>query len=174
MKTPDFDYYYGTQADQFTFIRIPRVLITEPYFKKLGMEAKVLYGLMLDRMGLSIKNGWLDNENRVYIFFTLDDVQEYMNCKHEKAVKLLAELDTCKGIGLIERIKQGQGKPTRIYVKNFITKPKSESATSGISDFRKTEVQTSEKQTLIILILTILSINQSISSGSVKAKTRLI
>ena len=152
MKTPNFDYYYGSEADQFTFLRIPRVLITGPHFKKLGMEAKVLYGLMLDRMGLSMKNGWLDEHNRVYIYFTLDEIQECLSCGHNKGVKLLAELDAGTGIGLIERVKQGQGKPTRIYVKNFNIMPFSEDAGNGTLDFPNQEVQTSEKRTLSILI----------------------
>jgi hypothetical protein len=74
---------------------------------------------MLDRMSLSVKNKWLDEQERVYIIFTLDDIQEYMNCKHDKGVKILAELDTDKGVGLIERVRRGQGKPTIIYVLKF-------------------------------------------------------
>lgn len=73
-------------------------------------------------MGLSMKNGWLDEQGRVYIFFVLDEIQDLLQCGHEKAVKLLAELDSEKGIGLIERVKQGQGKPTIIYVKQFCDK----------------------------------------------------
>ena len=113
------DYYYGNEADQYTFYRLPKVLFTDNRYKTLSDGAKILYGLMLDRMGLSMKNGWLDEENRVYIYFTLEDVTEQMNCKNDKGVKLLAELDTVKGVGLIERVKQGQGKPTIIYVKKF-------------------------------------------------------
>ena len=74
---------------------------------------------MLDRMSLSIKNGWIDNEDRVYIYFPVEEVMELMNCKSEKATRLLAELDSKKGIGLIKRVRQGQGKPSIIYVKNF-------------------------------------------------------
>ena len=126
-----YDYYYGNEADQYTFYRLPKALFTNSRYKGLSDGAKILYGLMLDRMGLSMKNGWLDKQNRVFIYFTLEDVQEYMNCKHEKAVKLLAELDTSKGVGLIERMKQGQGKPTIIYVRKF---------------FGEAEVLTSENQ----------------------------
>lgn len=115
-----FDYYYGTQAEQFTFYRIPKVLFTDDRFKELSSDAKILYGLMLDRMTLSMKNGWLDEKNRVYIIFTLEQVMKYMNCGKDKGVKIFAELDTNKGIGLIERLKQGQGKPTLIFVKSFI------------------------------------------------------
>ena len=109
----NFDYYYGDESNQFAFYRIPRQLITGEAFKKLSTDAKLLYGLLLDRMGLSAKNGWYDDMGRVFIYYTLDEIQEDLNCGHEKAVRLLAELDTGKkGFGLIERVKQGQGRPT--------------------------------------------------------------
>ena len=114
-----FDYFYGNEAEQFTFYRIPKILITSPHFKKISDSAKLLYGLMLDRMSLSIRNGWLDDDNRAYIFFTTNDVMEQMCCGTEKATKMLAELDSEKGIGLIERVKQGQGRPAIIYLKKF-------------------------------------------------------
>ena len=119
IKALNFDYYYGSEAEQFSFYRIPRMLMTESHFKKLSSDAKIPYGLMLDRMSLSMKNDWIDKDNKVYIFFTLEDVQESLNCSHTTGVKIFAELDTENGIGLIERIKQGQGRPARIYVKNF-------------------------------------------------------
>ena len=117
-----FDYYYGDESSQFSFYRIPRQLVAGQQFKKISTDAKLLYGLLLDRMGLSARNGWYDDAGRVYIFYTLDEIQEDLNCGHEKAVKLLSELDTDKGCGLIERMKQGQGKPTKIYVKRFTTR----------------------------------------------------
>ena len=115
-----FDYFYGSEAEQFTFYRIPKILITSQFFKKVSDSAKLLYGLMLDRMSLSIRNGWLDDDNRAYIFFTTNDVMEQMCCGTEKATKMLAELDSEKGIGLIERVKQGQGRPAIIYLKSFM------------------------------------------------------
>ena len=158
-----YGYYYGDAADQYTFYRLPKVLFTDNRYKVLSDSAKILYGLMLDRMGLSLKNGWLDEGNKVYIYFTLEDVQEYMSCKHEKAVKLLAELDTGKGIGLIERVKRGQGKPTIIYVRKFVEraesltseKQKSRLPKNRSQDFRKTEVKTSENRRVIRLIVII-------------------
>ena len=117
-----FDYYYGDESSQFSFYRIPRQLVAGQQFKKISTDAKLLYGLLLDRMGLSARNGWYDDAGRVYIFYTLDEIQEDLNCGHEKAVKLLSELDTDKGCGLIERVKQGQGRPTKIYVKRFTTR----------------------------------------------------
>ncbi|MDE7245336.1 MAG: replication initiator protein A [Oscillospiraceae bacterium] len=113
----DLNYYYGNEADQYSFYRIPKTLLTDPRYKGVTIEAKVLYGLLLDRMGLSIRNGWTDNSGRVYIYFTLEDTMQMMDCGHTKAVKLFADLEQS---GLIERRRQGQGKPARIYVKNFI------------------------------------------------------
>ena len=114
-----FDYFYGSEAEQFSFYRIPKILFKDKMFKDVSTDAKVLYGLMLDRMGLSVKNRWFDEENRVYIVYTINDIMEDLNCADQKAGKLLSELDTVKGIGLIERRRQGLGKPNIIYVKNF-------------------------------------------------------
>ena len=114
-----FEYFYGNEAEQFSFYRIPKILFKDKIFKDVSTDAKVLYGLMLDRMGLSIKNKWFDDENRVYIVYTISDIMEDMNCADQKAGRLLTELDTVKGIGLIERKRQGLGKPNIIYVKNF-------------------------------------------------------
>ena len=96
--------------------------MTDPRYKSVSIEAKVLYGLLLDRMGLSVKNGWMDSDRRVYIYFTQEDIMNLMGCGKDKATKLFRELDK-DGIGLIERKKQGQGRCTRIYVKNFILPP---------------------------------------------------
>ena len=114
------DYFYGDEADQFSFYRVPKVLFNRTYYKGLGIEAKVLYGLMLDRMSLSLRNGWLDDQGRVYIYFTLEDAIDLIGCGHNKMVRIFKELET---IGLIERKKQGLGKPAIIYVKNFISAP---------------------------------------------------
>ena len=118
----NLDYYYGNEAEQYSFYRVPKTLLTDPRFKSVSIEAKVLYGLLLDRMGLSVRNGWMDNARRVYIYFTQEDAMTLMNCGKDKATKLFRELDQ-DGIGLIERKKQGQGRPTRIYVKNFTLPP---------------------------------------------------
>ena len=115
------NYFYGDEAMQFSYFRIPCQLITHPRFKHLSTDSKLLYGMLLDRMSLSIKNEWYDDTGRVYIYYTVDEICSCLNCGRDKAMKLLAELDTGKGVGLIERIKQGQGKPTRIYVKRFTT-----------------------------------------------------
>ena len=120
MQELQFDYYRGMEAEQYTFYRIPKILFTAECFKSLSCEAKVLYGLLLDRMSLSIKNRWFDEEDRVYIIFTVEEIAELMNCGTQKAVRLLKELDADKGIGLIEKKRLGLGKPNVIYVKNFI------------------------------------------------------
>ena len=113
-------YFYGKEADQFSFYKIPKLLFTEEYFKKISVEAKVLYGLMLDRMSLSMKNQWMDDEGRAYIYYSLEDIMEALGCSNKKAISIMKELDTDAGIGLIEKKRQGQGKPTMIYLKQFM------------------------------------------------------
>ena len=150
-----FDYYYGVEAEQFSFYRVPRLLIKDERFKGLSSDAKLLYGLMLDRMSLSMKNGWLDDENRAYIIYTIDNIREDLGCSKEKAVKVLAELDAGKGIGLVEKIRRGLGKPDIIYVKNFVIQDdegRKEPCNADVStevgktDFKRSEKPTSRSQ----------------------------
>lgn len=115
-----FDYFYGSQAEQFSFFRLPKILIRDEQFKKISSDAKILYGIMLDRMSLSRENKWMDQNNRVYIIFTLKEVMKEFECCQRKAGSLMAELDSKSGIGLIERKRQGLGRPDLIYLKNFI------------------------------------------------------
>ena len=148
----DFDYFYVEQSENYTFYRIPKLLFTEKLFADLSTEAKVLYGLLLDRIGLSRDNGWVDEEGRVYVFYTIRAIKVSMRCANTKACSLLKELDA---FGLIERKKQGQGKPTIIYVKDFSRFPKAEFKDSdnrnsrvpitGILDFPKPERNKTEK-----------------------------
>ena len=119
------DYFYGQESEEFIYFKIPRLLITDQKFKHVSTDAKLLYGMLLDRMGLSAKNGWYDELGRVYIYYTVDEICEDMCCGRDKAMKLLAELDQKKGIGLVERVKQGQGRPTKLYVKRFTTRNRS-------------------------------------------------
>lgn len=135
-----YDYFYGAQADQFSFIRIPTVLFSQEQFKNISPEAKVLYGILLKRMDLSAKNGWFDDQGRVYIICTLEEIMETLNCGNQKAVKLMDELEG--KIGLIERKRQGLGKPNLIYVKNFIC-PVEKVDNSAPSHFLKCENHTS-------------------------------
>ena len=104
-------YYYGHSGEQYAFFRIPKLLLTDDRFAEISTDAKLLYGLLLDRMELSYRNGWVDDQNRVFIIFTVEEVMETLRCRSEKAVRLFAELDSKKGIGLIERKRQGLGKP---------------------------------------------------------------
>ena len=149
-----FDYYYGIEAEQFSFYRVPRLLIKDERFKGLSSDAKLLYGLMLDRMSMSMKNGWLDDENRAYIIYTIENIREDLGCSKEKAVKVLAELDAGKGIGLVEKIRRGLGKPDIIYVKNFVIQDEGRkepfnddvSTEVGKTDFKRSEKLTSRSQ----------------------------
>lgn len=113
----DFDYFYGDQSEAFAFYRTPKLFYTDEKFRTLSSDAKILYGIMLDRLSLSVKNDWRDDDGRVYIYMTLDSVEEMMGCARQKAVALVKELND---FGLIEKKKQGLCKPTRIYVKNFV------------------------------------------------------
>lgn len=112
----DFDYFYEGQADQYVFYRIPKILIVEDFFSELSTDAKLLYGLLLDRVSLSASSGWIDDQKRVYIIYTLKSIERDLHCCEKTAVKLLKELEQWK---LIERVRQGQGKPSLVYVKNF-------------------------------------------------------
>ena len=113
-------YFYGKEAEQYSFYKIPKLLFTDDYFKKITVEAKVLYGLMLDRMSLSVKNQWMDEEGRAYIYYSLEDIMDALGCSNKKAISIMKELDMDAGIGLIEKKRQGQGKPTMIYLKQFM------------------------------------------------------
>ena len=144
------NYFYKSESEQFAFYRIPKLLFTDSRYAGISVEAKVLYGLMLDRMSLSVRNNWVDDDNRVYIYFTLEEITDYFSNGKDKGVKLLKELD---GI-LIERKKQGLGKPVMIYVLNFTDSQSSvqsvdNSAEVLTSDVDNTtsnaEVRTSEK-----------------------------
>lgn len=118
----NFDYFYEDQADLFTFFRIPKALVLDKRFRDVSLEAKVLYGLLLDRMSLSAKNEWFDDEKRVYIIFTIEEAMEQLGYARQKTVKLFEELE--KMANLIERKRRGQGKPSIIYVKKFLATEK--------------------------------------------------
>lgn len=129
MKT-EFDYYYGAEAEQFSFVRVPKVLFTDKeHFGSLSNDARILYGFLLERMSLSRKNNWIDAHNRVYIIFPIDEIAEIMGVCHEKALNILKELDEQNGIGLVKKKRRGLGLPSILYVKNFIINDSVESST---------------------------------------------
>ena len=146
-----FDYFYEEQSENYSFYRIPKLLFTEEMFETLSTEAKVLYGLLLDRISLSREHGWINEEGHVYVVYTIDTVKKALRCGNTKACRLLRELDE---FGLIERRKQGLCKPTIIYVKDFTRFPKREYRDSpnensgdsrlGIQDNRKRESNNTE------------------------------
>ena len=156
MPKTEFDYYYGIEAEQFTFVRVPKVLFTDKeHFGGLSNEAKLLYGLLLERMSLSRKNNWIDKHNRVYIIFPVEEIEEILDVGHEKALNLLKELDDQSGIGLVRKKRRGLGLPSILYVKNFIVKgekstdyvPTSRITENGIQEVGKTDCKKSENQT---------------------------
>ena len=125
------DYFYGQAGELFSFYRIPKALFQEQRFQNLSTDAKTLYGILLDRMSLSVKNGWLDKQDRVFILFTIEDVKRALCCADNKATKLLRELEK---FGLIERKRRGQGKPSLVYVKNFSAESSKESVKNRDND----------------------------------------
>ena len=150
-----FDYFYEEQSESYSFYRIPKMLFTEEIFEALSTDAKVLYGLLLDRISLSRENGWIDDAGRVYVYYTIKSVKKSMRCANTKACGLLRELDE---FGLIERKKQGLGKPTIIYAKDF-------------TRFRKAELLGSDKQNSVILHTGTLDNRKSESNKTEKNKT---
>ena len=125
------DYFYGQAGELFSFYRIPKALFQEPRFQSLSTDAKTLYGILLDRMSLSVKNEWFDKKGRVFIIFTIEDVKRTLRCADNKATRLLRELE---GFGLIERKHRGQGKPCLVYVKNFSSESSKESVKNRDND----------------------------------------
>lgn len=135
-----FGYYYGNEAEQYSFFRIPKTLFTDSNFKNLSVEAKVLYGILLDRMSLSIKNKWLDEENKVYIIYTIEEIMESLNWGRNKSIKVMKEIEE---IGLLEKKRLGLGKPNLLYVKNFIYTENNKRAEVSKSNVQKFQNQTS-------------------------------
>ena len=130
-RTADLDYFYGQAGELFSFYRIPKALFQEPQFQSLSPDAKTLYGILLDRMSLSVKNEWFDKKGRVFIIFTIEDVKRTLRCADNKATRLLRELEE---FGLIERKRRGQGKPCLVYVKNFSSESSKESVKNRDND----------------------------------------
>ena len=117
----DFDYFYNREAERFNFLKVPEILVDGEEFKGLSAEAIILYSMLLKRTGISFKNNWIDKENRVFIYFTVEEIMRRRNISKPTAIKTLDELDSKKGIGLIERVRLGLGKPNIIYVKDFMS-----------------------------------------------------
>lgn len=146
MANKNFKYSRSAETTNFSFFRIPCALVKDERFRDLSTDSKLLYGLMLDRMGLSLQNGWQDTEGRTFIYFTLEEIRAILACGHNKAVRLLAELEQYV---LIERVKQGQGKPAKIYVKKIPTADadsgkdtENDSISSEVADLQASEKST--------------------------------
>ena len=137
-----FDFFYGSDSEQYQFYRVPQVLFTDDRFKSISCEAKLLYGFLLDRTSLSKKSKWVDADGKTYVFYKQANAQESLNIGKDKAVKIFVELEK---IGLIIRKKQGQGKPTKIYVMNF-SKPISKNNTKALQKIKSlTECKSKNK-----------------------------
>ena len=139
----DFDYFYNREAERFNFLKVPEILVDGEEFKGLSAEAIILYSMLLKRTGMSFKNKWIDKKGRVFIYFTVEEIMRRRNISKPTAIKTLDELDSKKGIGLIERVRLGLGKPNIIYVKDFMSVfqvkendlQKSKNLTSEVKDF---------------------------------------
>ena len=147
-----FDYYYGNQAEQFSFIKIPRMLLLDSTFAPLSIQSKLLYGVLLDRMGLSMRNGWFDEENRVYIIYQISEIQDDLGFSKRKAIDYLTELEK---FGLVEKKRRGRGIPSILYIKSFMVKEAenlrstdSETSEGDMVKIRSAENETSEDDTV--------------------------
>jgi hypothetical protein len=176
-QKPQFRYYYGNEAEQFSFFKIPKLLITHEFFRGLSNDAKILYGLLLDRMSLSRKNKWFDEENRAYIVCSIEEISELLNCSRNKAIKSLQELDTEKGIGLIEKRRLGQGNNTIMYVKNFLVSQEMISQQSNADtvsevqnvNFKKSKIRTSKSPKNKLQEVQILDTNNTYNNHTEKS-----
>ncbi|MGN1112431.1 MAG: replication initiator protein A [Acutalibacteraceae bacterium] len=140
-----FEYFSSVGIEKFTFYRLPKALFTNPVFKDLSCESKILYGLLLDRASVSKKNRWIDENNRVYVHMQQVEVQEMLSIGKGKAVTIFKELES---IGLIIRKKLGQGNPTRIYVMNFSSVVPDEVDHDLIEDNSETSTRNNETEVL--------------------------
>lgn len=141
----NFNYYYGNQADQFSFIRIPRVLLVDQLFSPLSIQSKILYGVLLDRMGISMRNGWFDELNRVYIIYQISEIQEDLGFSKKKAIDYLTELEQ---FGLVEKKRRGRGLPSILYVKSFMTQDMVSRSTEPVtSDIKPVVIRSIENGT---------------------------
>ena len=141
MNMTTFNYFYEGQEEQYSFFRIPKKLISDPCFKNLILEGKMLYGLMLDRISLSRKNHWIDDEGRLYIIYTIEQIMGDLNCSRPSAVKALNSLDDENGIGLIKKVRRGLGRPNIIYVMDFMS-----AGNSGLTENQITDDVSSPNQ----------------------------
>jgi len=143
-----FNYYFGSQAEQFSFVRIPRIMLTDAAFQELSLASKVLYGVLLDRMSLSMKNNWFDEENRVYIIYQIGEIQEDLGLTKRKAMVLLSELED---FGLLEKKRRGHGLPNILFVKSFMpdqTAEQAEKPHERQSEMDEASVETDDRSTV--------------------------
>ena len=143
----EFEYYYGEEAEQFNFLMLPKFLLKEPRFSQLSDTSKILYSMMLERMSLSRKKGWFDDQGRPYIYYSIDYAKQETGHSKPTVIKAMKEIEE---IGLIERKKQGQGKPTIVYVKKYVSRkmPQNPDVKPEVKDldFKKSTPLTSRSQ----------------------------
>ena len=133
----DRNYFYYEQSEQFAFYAVPKVLYESSEFQDMSLDAIALYSILLDRMNLSRRNKWMDEEGRIYIIFTIEEMTKVLRCGETKAIRVLNELE--KKYGLVEKKKQGLGKPNLLYVKNFVRNDFIYNRNDGYSHISDTE-----------------------------------
>lgn len=143
-----FDYFYGREVEQYKFVKVPMVFFEDEKYFEMSSDAKLLYAIMLDRATLSFKNGWIDEEKRVYIIFTIDEMMSKLNRARATIMKTLKELEV--SYGLIERCRFGFSKPNTIYVKDFMSIYSSENRLQEVQkiDYSSSEIELQEVQNL--------------------------
>ena len=113
------------------FMKTPRVLIEEEMFAILDNHDRMAYTVMLDRAVLCAGNGWVDSEGRVYIYFTVEEACRVLKLGRTKVAKIFR---TLMKVGLIERVRQGLGRPAIIYVKAIYVDEENETDYDVIPD----------------------------------------
>ena len=142
MTAPAYlDYCYGDELKVDSFCRLPRILVTDEFYCTIPAEIKILYGLMLDRVAISMSNNWREN-GRVFIYFTIREAARLLNVGKDKAIRLFNRMET---LGLIRRRKQGPKQPTRIFVQTFVDVP-SEDTEESATDFMEADNVSAEIQ----------------------------
>jgi hypothetical protein len=170
-----FAHFKSGENEKFNFLQLPLLLIKDDMFNKISSDAKVLYSLLLNRTHLSVKNGWVDDNNNIFIIYTIEQIMEDLNCWEPKAIKAMKEL---KEIGLVKSVRQGLGKPNITYVMNFSVvenpdNPQScENHNSGIvkitnQELRKSQFKSCENHNVGILIFS----NNDLSHSQSQSQT---
>lgn len=131
--------FYKTEVEKFQFYKMPKWLFEEPY-SELSSNAKLMYMMMFDRLALSIKNKWYDENERLYIYFTIEQFKDKLNISRQTVINCKKELIQHN---LLEEVRQGFNKPNLLYITGLhITGlPEVENLDHGSQESRFLEVE---------------------------------